>query len=96
VARSSFLHFRPSSSLICSEPSVVLCQSIFDRGISQNDSYFLCSCLHSCSFCVRFRKVSNVFWSSRMCETFEAEDDHLGESSKSQEVHCCYWNLQPP
>ena len=70
------LFFRPSSSLICSEPSVVLGVTAFLTAVLVKLAVVLLFRFHYYSLCVEFRKVSKVFWISTMCwHFFEVDDD---------------------
>jgi hypothetical protein len=92
VTASISYFFRPSSSLIGSERSVVLDVKAF---LTEESNWQL-FCLHFYSLCLRFCKVSNVLWVSRMCCYFEVDQDRSGESPKKQEVYCWYRKLLPP
>jgi len=62
--------------------------SIFDWSVKL--AVHLLFCLLSYPFYVQCRKVSIVLWVSRMCCYFWSRW-WSGESSKWQEVCCCYW-----
>jgi hypothetical protein len=68
------------------------CQSIFDRGISQVSFVLIYSLSLFAYGLGRFRTSSGV---ARCAATFEVGGDLSVGSSKSQEVHCCYWKLLP-
>ena len=93
VARFSFLFFKHSSSLWCSERSLVLGVKAFFTAVSVNFLLFLFSFLLFFAYDLgRFRTSSGV---AGCADTFEVDDDLSGGSSKSQKVHSCYWKLLP-
>jgi hypothetical protein len=71
------------------------CQSVFDRGVSQNGSYSLVLVSILALFTYRLGRFQITSGVAGCVATFEVEDDRLGESSKLQEVRCCYWKLPP-
>ena len=93
VACFSFIFFKHSSSLWCSERSLVLGVKAFFTGVSVNFLLFLFSFLLFFAYDLgRFRTSSGV---AGCADTFEVDDDLSGGLSKSQKVHCCYWKMLP-
>ena len=94
MAASISYFFRPSSSLICSEPSVVLDVNAFLTEES-NCQLFCCSVYNILIVLMVLESFERPLGKQDVL-LFEVDDDRSGESPKRQEAYCCYWKLLPP